>query len=112
MILIRLLVCIALFVTVLYLYLDEHHRITRLRYELPALAEELTAVRERNASLHYEIDRFESPLNLMHLLSLPEYSHLKHPELSEIIWIPLDRQGVAAHDGTRGEEATGCQKPI
>lgn len=89
MILIRLLICIALFATGLCLYLNKHNHITRLRYELPDLADQLAQVEEQNAILQYEVDRFESPLNLMHLLSLPEYSHLRHPELAEIIWVPM-----------------------
>jgi hypothetical protein len=99
--LVRLLTCIALFALLLCLHLDKQNRITQLRYELPMLADRLEGLREQNAILQYEIDRLESPVRLMHLLALPEYSHLKDPELSDIIWVPLPPGGVCDQTDTR-----------
>jgi hypothetical protein len=86
-ILLRLLVCIGCFSAALYLYLDKHNQITKLRYALPTLEDELMVVREQNLALLYEIEQFESPINLMRLLEGPEYSHLHHPELASTVWI-------------------------
>jgi hypothetical protein len=81
----RLLVCISLFCGTLFFYLDRHNRVTQLQLELPNLQAELQAIEEKNARYSYEIECFENPARLMELLRQPEFRHLKHPPLNEVL---------------------------
>jgi hypothetical protein len=95
-ILIRLLICVSCFSTALYFYLDKHNQIMKIRYVIPTTEDAINTVMEQNAALTYEIEKFESPLNLMQLLQQPEYSHLRHPELADILWISASKQGPSS----------------
>jgi len=86
--LIRLLLCIFLFGGSLFLYLSQGNALTELRIELPDLWEELAQLEEQNARLSYEIDQLESPARLMQLARQPEFSHLVHPLLDEVVVLP------------------------
>ncbi len=82
---VRILICVSLFCSCLYSYLNLQNDVTEKRIYLPVLAEQVKAINEKNTRLEYEIDRFENPLHLMQLLRLSEYSHLKHPYIPEIL---------------------------
>jgi hypothetical protein len=62
--------------------------LTLLKIELPEIDQEIKLVREENKRLSYEIDQFQSPSNLIELAHRPEFSHLKHPTLKEILTVP------------------------
>jgi hypothetical protein len=83
--LIRLLVCLFVLSFFLYSYIDEQNGLTQLRLELPAIAKEIKIIREENRHLVYAIERFENPQHLLELARLPEFSHLKHPLVKEIL---------------------------
>ena len=85
--LIRLLLGCGVSVALLYSYVDEQNKLTRLRLEIPLLATEVKAIQEENIRLRYEIDLFESPEHLMQLAAKSSFSHLKHPIHSEILFI-------------------------
>lgn len=85
----RLFFCIFLFSLFLYLYLDKQNDITNLRLKIPKLQKELESACQENTRLQFEIDQFENPANLMNLARQPEYSHLKHPLIKDIIIFPL-----------------------
>lgn len=70
---------------VLYAYLEQQNDVTKLRIEVPKLSREVRILEEENTRLRYEIERFENPKHLMELAKRPEYSHLKHPMLNEIL---------------------------
>ena len=63
-VLLRILLCIAVFGVLLYSYVDRQNDVTRLRLEIPQLAKEIKDLSEENTRLQYEIDLFESPQNL------------------------------------------------
>lgn len=90
----RLLACISLFCATLFLYLDRHNRVTELQLGLPNLEAELRAIDEKNARYVYEIDCFENPARLMELLRQPEFRHLKHPPLNEVVIL---KKGEGSH---------------
>jgi len=69
----------------MYVYIGQLNEIMKLRLDIPPLERELKAIREENERLSYEIDRFENPLHLMELLRRPEYGHLRHPTVDEVI---------------------------
>lgn len=77
--------CLGVF---LYLYINKQNGITELRLEIPQTAKELEALVQENTRLQFEIDRFENPLHLMELARRPEYRHLKHPLLKDIVTLP------------------------
>ncbi|MGC1878984.1 MAG: hypothetical protein WA347_02430 [Rhabdochlamydiaceae bacterium] len=83
--LIRILVCIVACGGFLYSYVDTQNSITRLRLEIPVLANKIKELKEENIHLQYEIDLFESPQHLMELTRHSEFSHLKYPMLKEIV---------------------------
>ena len=87
--LIRLFFCIFVFSLFLYLYLQSQNEITNLRLQIPKYQKDLEMICQENTRLQFEIDQFENPINLMNLARKPEYSHLKHPLIKDIIQVPL-----------------------
>jgi len=86
--LLRLGICLAVFGVCLYSYLDMQNELTHLKIKLPEVEKEIRLIREENRFLSYEIGQFESPSNLIELAHRPEFSHLKHPLLREILTVP------------------------
>lgn len=84
----RLGFCIAIFGFCLYSYLEMQNDLTQLKIQIPETEREISLIREENRRLSYEIDRFHSPSNLIELAHRPEFSHLKHPLLKEILTVP------------------------
>ncbi len=77
--------CLALF---LFLYLNLQNEITKLRIAIPQLSNKLHEIDQENTRLRYEIDRLEDPSILLSLSRKPEYRHLKHSLLEEILILP------------------------
>lgn len=88
--LLRLFLCIVFLGGFLYAYIAKQNEITKLRLEIPSLSKKLDIVLQENTRLQFEIDQFENPLNLMEIARRPEYRHLKHPLLNEIVTIEVD----------------------
>ena len=87
-ILMRLGFCLTVFGFCLYSYLEAQNGLTELKIKLPELEKEIRHVREENRRLTYEIDEFQSPANLIELGTRPEFRHLKHPLLNEVLTVP------------------------
>jgi cell division protein FtsL len=88
----RLISCILFLVFFLYAYISKQNTITRLRLEIPQIAKKVESVKAENTRLQFEIDQFENPLNLMEIARRPEYRHLKHPLLNEIVTIEIEER--------------------
>lgn len=86
--LVRIFLCIFFASVFLYKIVDRQNELTALRMEIPPLAKQVKQINETNGKLDYEIDRFESPVNLMELGTKPEHSHLKHPYLKDVVILP------------------------
>ena len=86
----RLFLCILILGGFLYVYISKQNTITILRLEIPNLAHELEEICQENSHLRFEIDQFENPVHLIDLSRNPEYRHLKHPLVKEIIEIRTD----------------------
>lgn len=80
--------CLGIFGFCLYSYLDAQNRVTGLKIKLPEQEKEIDLLQEENRRMAYEIERFESPTHLIELAHRPEFSHLKHPLLQEILTVP------------------------
>lgn len=81
----KVVICIASLGGVLYAYLEQQNDLTKLRIRIPELAKEVRLIEEENTRLKLEIDRYENPKHLMELARRPEFSHLKHPLLDDIL---------------------------
>ncbi|MBS0634741.1 MAG: hypothetical protein JSR37_04690 [Verrucomicrobia bacterium] len=82
---IRLFCCIFILGVTLFAYVSKHNVLTERRMRTPLLAKELQAIEEENVRLRFAIEKFENPIHLMELARKPEYSHLKHPLVSDIV---------------------------
>lgn len=90
----RLGICLGFFGLCLYSYLDFQNQLTRLKIEIPTIEKEIYFIAEENRRLSYEIGQFQSPSHLIELAHRPEFSHLKHPLLKEILTVP---EAIAAN---------------
>lgn len=88
---IRLFSCILVLGLCLYYYIEKQNEITELRLAIPALTKELRAIQQENTRMQFEIDRFENPVHLIELARRPEYSHLKHPLVKDVIILPAGK---------------------
>lgn len=86
--LVKLGVCLGVFGLCLYSYLDAQNNLTELKIRLPEVEKEIKLIREENRRLAYEIDLMENPNHLIELAHRPEFSHLKHPLIQEILTVP------------------------
>lgn len=86
--LIKLGFCLSVFGLCLYSYLESQNELTQLKIQLPKVEKEVKLIREENRRLAYELDQFENPTRLIEMAHRPEFSHLKHPLLREILTVP------------------------
>ncbi len=86
--LLRLGLCLGVSGIFLYSYLEKQNELTELKILLPQMEKEVNLIREENRRLAYEVDRFENPSHLIEIAHYPEYGHLKHPLLKEILTVP------------------------
>ncbi len=80
-------VCISFVGFCLYSYLDAQNDLTHLKMHLPQKEKEIEQIQEEMKRLSYTIDQFENPTNLIELAHKPEYRHLRHPVLREILTV-------------------------
>ncbi len=90
--LLRLFCCIFILGISLYAYVSKHNALTERRMRVPILSKELQAIEEENVRLLFAVEKFENPLHLMELARKPEFSHLKHPLVTEIIIVDIAKQ--------------------
>lgn len=88
----QLLFCLGVFSLFLYSYQSKQNALTQLKIRLPELEKEIGAISEEMQRLQFEIDRAEGPSRLIELAHRPEYRHLKHPLLKEVLTV---REGIA-----------------
>ncbi len=87
--------CASVFGCFLFSYLDTQNTVTDLKLRLPQQEKALGALREESKRLRYEIGQFERPDHLIELAHRPEFGHLKHPLLKEILTVP---EAIAANE--------------
>ncbi|MBI5272594.1 MAG: hypothetical protein HY861_01250 [Chlamydiia bacterium] len=86
--LVRLGICLVALGFCLYSYLEAQNGLTETKIRIPTVDREIRLIREESRRLSYEIDRFNSPAHLIELAHRPEFGHLKHPLLKEILTVP------------------------
>ncbi|NGX53696.1 MAG: Cell division protein FtsL [Chlamydiae bacterium] len=85
--LIRMFICVLSLGGLLYFYISKQNVITELRLQIPAIQKEFREIEQENTRLQFVVEEFESPSHLMELARKPEYRHLKHPLVKDIIEI-------------------------
>ncbi len=83
----RILICIVIFGLAQFAYVVRHNALTEKRLLIPILEQKLQKLIEENERLTYEKESFENPIHMLELLQKPQFKHLKHPRLDEIIVI-------------------------
>lgn len=81
----RIFLCIGLFATCLYSYLDMQNMLTSLRIQIPELAAQVRRIQEENGQLRYQIESRENPARLMEIARQNEFAHLKYPNCDEVL---------------------------
>ena len=95
----RLGFCLGVLGLSLYSYFDKQNELTQMKIQIPEVEKEIRLIREENRRLRYQIDQFENPSHLIEMAHRPEFSHLKHPLLREILTVP---EGIACtENGSR-----------
>jgi len=84
----RLGICVTVFGTLLFFYLEKQNELTQLKIQLPQLEKQIAKTREEISRLRYEVDLFENPTHLIELAHRPEFGHLRYPLLKEILTVP------------------------
>lgn len=107
---IRLFCCIFILGITLFAYVSKHNVLTERRMRVPMLAKELQQQEEENVRLSFAIEKFESPLHLMELARNPEFSHLKHPVVTDIIIVEKASRDEILLDHTHPERVASFQK--
>lgn len=80
-------VCFFVFGFCLYSYLDAQNCLAQAKMQLPQKEREIQSIREEMQRLSYQVDQFENPSHLIELAHKPEYRHLRHPVLREILTV-------------------------
>ncbi|MBM3202195.1 MAG: hypothetical protein FJZ56_07310 [Chlamydiae bacterium] len=88
----KVLVCLFSLGGCLYAYLEEQNELIKLRMEIPRLGQDIKEIHEENLRLEFEIESFENPKHLMELVLQNEYSHLKHPLVSDIVVVSQEKK--------------------
>jgi len=91
----KLFICLFSLGGCLYAYLEEQNELMKLRMEIPKIGQDLKEISEENRRLEFEIESFENPRHLMELVLQNEYSHLKHPLISDIVLLPQEKRQPA-----------------
>ena len=77
--------CLVMLGACLFSYLEKQNELTELRIYVPKLVKEIRLIEEENVALKYQIQKFESPENLMALALDQQFSHLKYPLNKEVL---------------------------
>ncbi len=91
----KILICLFTFGICLYLYIAKQNELTFLKIEIPKIAKQIQTLDEEIQKIQYEVEVFENPAYLMQLIRKPEFSHLKHPFVEDVLMVP---QGFAIFD--------------
>jgi hypothetical protein len=84
----RLGFCVTVIGWFFYSTLEKQNELTHLKIQIPQAEKDLMAIRQENRRLEYEIEVRENPDRLLELAHRPEYSHLRHPLIREILSVP------------------------
>ena len=81
-------ICLFVFGVCLFTYIEKQNELTSLKIELPKVALEIENLQEEIKKMQYEVDSFENPQYLMELVRKPQFGHLKHPFVDDVLMLP------------------------
>lgn len=87
----KIFICILICGFSLYGYILKHNELTELRLAIPSITKKLRNIQEENNRLKYEINQFESPIHLMELMRMPEFSSLNFGYSQDVIILPFPK---------------------
>ena len=90
----RLTICTTIILALLLIYLDKQNELTKLKIMVPKVEKGIVLLKEENRRLKYEIEQFESPSHLMELARLPEFAHLRHPLVKDVLKVEEGMAGL------------------
>ena len=96
----KLVFCVFVFSIYLFNYMDRVSDLTKLKLKLPKVKREVYLILEENKRLKIEIERFENPSHLMELARSPEFAHLKHPLIKDVLKV---KEGIALESSFKKE---------
>ena len=91
----KIMICLFVFGLCLYSYIEKQNKLTSLKIDIPKIAKQINDLNEEIKKMQYEVDTFENPQYLMDLVRTPQFGHLKHPFVEEVLQLP---EGVALFD--------------
>lgn len=91
-VLLRLILCVSVFALYLYQIIQKQNTLNYLSLQIPKLARDVKSLEEENTKLQFEIEKFESPENLMRLVRTEQFTHLRYPLLKEVLSL---EEGIA-----------------
>lgn len=91
----KILICLFVFGICLYSYIDKQNELTSLKIEIPKVAKQIEDLKVEIKKINYEVEMFENPAYLMQLIRQPEFKHLKHPFIEDVLTMP---EGMALLD--------------
>ncbi|NGX49074.1 MAG: hypothetical protein K940chlam5_00670 [Candidatus Anoxychlamydiales bacterium] len=91
----KILICLFTFGISLYSYIEKQNELTSLKIEVPKIVKQVQNLDEEIRKIQYEVETFENPAYLMQLVRKPEFGHLKHPFVEDVLTVP---EGLALFD--------------
>lgn len=99
----KLFICLFTFAICLYSFIEKQNQLTSLKIELPKVAKEIDDLKDEIQKIQYEVGLFENPAYLMQLVRQPEFGHLKHPFVEDVLNMP---EGIAFFEKQKKEILT------
>ncbi|HEU64769.1 MAG TPA: hypothetical protein ENH96_05230 [Chlamydiae bacterium] len=84
----KILICLSTFGMCLFSYIEKQNELTSLKIEVPKIAKQVKNLDEEIRKIQYEVEMFENPAYLMQLVRKPEFGHLKHPFVEDVLTVP------------------------
>lgn len=91
----KILICLFVFGVCLYSYIEKQNELTSLKIAIPKVAKEIDDLKIEIKKISYEVEMFENPAYLMQLIRQPQFAHLKHPFVEDVLTMP---EGIALFD--------------
>ncbi|OGN59739.1 MAG: hypothetical protein A3F40_03925 [Chlamydiae bacterium RIFCSPHIGHO2_12_FULL_27_8] len=89
---IKISICLLTFAICLYSYVEKQNELTSIKIEIPKVFSDIENLKEEIKKMQYEVESFENPQYLMQLMQKPQFGHLKHPFVDEVLML---KEGVA-----------------
>ena len=73
-----------------YQYLDKQNKLTFYNIKLTRAEKAIFNIKQEMNHLQYEVNKFESPENLIKIMNSMDFSHMSYPLSNEVIFINME----------------------